>query len=319
MQGQRLSLRPITFLLQVVFSWKLLFSQSWKLLFFQFILSLKIRKEIRDLTEKEWDKYRGAVIKIYSLGFFDNYSRMHTFFKEYAHDTPRFLPWHRMLLDEFESYLEMVTGDPEMGVPYWDWTIDWRDPASSLIFKKEYWGFPDCFPVGYPETHCLERNEAISPWCSPRDVQKILNRGCTDDEFRFLLEMIPHGLVHANVGGDMAQMHSINDPIFWHHHSFVDYLWYRRGESYKGKRYDKKGVLNSDEVLKPFNKKVRDVLKLTNVKYKRPKSKAELWKGKSSALADDYIKLHGFDEEKIRKAEKTIEGKRIVEKLFGIP
>lgn len=34
-----------------------------------------------------------------------------------------------------------------------------------------------------------------------------------------------HNLTHVNIGGDMTQMSSPNDPIFWFHHCNVDRIW----------------------------------------------------------------------------------------------
>jgi hypothetical protein len=39
------------------------------------------------------------------------------------------------------------------------------------------------------------------------------------------LESGPHGIVHVTIGGDMSDMGSPNDPIFWLHHCNIDRLW----------------------------------------------------------------------------------------------
>jgi tyrosinase len=46
-----------------------------------------------------------------------------------AHGGPIFLPWHRMFLLRLEQQIQRVTGDPETGLPYWDWTADGALPA----------------------------------------------------------------------------------------------------------------------------------------------------------------------------------------------
>jgi tyrosinase len=45
-----------------------------------------------------------------------------------AHNHPAFLPWHRQFLIMFEDELRRV--DPDVTIPYWDWTVD-RTPDSS--------------------------------------------------------------------------------------------------------------------------------------------------------------------------------------------
>jgi tyrosinase len=41
-----------------------------------------------------------------------------------AHRGPVFLPWHRWMLLLLESQLQRVLGDPDFGLPYWDWAAD---------------------------------------------------------------------------------------------------------------------------------------------------------------------------------------------------
>ena len=41
-----------------------------------------------------------------------------------AHRGPLFLPWHRMMLRTLEQLLIQVLGDPNFGLPYWDWAAD---------------------------------------------------------------------------------------------------------------------------------------------------------------------------------------------------
>ncbi len=42
----------------------------------------------------------------------------------WAHRCPAFLAWHRELLYQFERDLQAVSGDPSLGIPYWDWSVD---------------------------------------------------------------------------------------------------------------------------------------------------------------------------------------------------
>jgi tyrosinase len=42
----------------------------------------------------------------------------------WAHRCPAFLPWHRELLRQFELDLQAVSNSPDLGLPYWDWTVD---------------------------------------------------------------------------------------------------------------------------------------------------------------------------------------------------
>jgi tyrosinase len=45
-----------------------------------------------------------------------------------AHIGPAFLPWHRWMLILLENHLQRVLGDPNFGLPYWDWSVDGELP-----------------------------------------------------------------------------------------------------------------------------------------------------------------------------------------------
>ncbi len=48
-----------------------------------------------------------------------------------AHLGPVFLPWHRWMLMLLEVNLQRVLGDPDFGLPYWDWAADGELPLAS--------------------------------------------------------------------------------------------------------------------------------------------------------------------------------------------
>lgn len=184
------------------------------------------------MSDAEWKKFKDAVLKAKSYGFFEDLSQTHANVEEYAHNNPRFLPWHRMFLLYFEKILQFLTKDESLAVPYWDWTIDSDDPSKSPIFHERYWGINECFELNYPTRHCLKRNDnEIDPFYTKYQINRLINKKSTYDEFREALEIVQHAIVHFNVGGsdgDMSMMYSTNDPIFWHHHSFIDYLWHKK-------------------------------------------------------------------------------------------
>jgi len=57
-----------------------------------------------------------------------------------AHRGPAFLPWHREFLRQFEADLQRVLGNPDFGLPYWDWEHDGNLPASEQI-NAAVWDF----------------------------------------------------------------------------------------------------------------------------------------------------------------------------------
>lgn len=61
-----------------------------------------------------------------------------------AHGAPIFLPWHRMYLILLERWIQQALGNPEFGLPYWDWAEDGELPASSQwrirLWDSDYLG-----------------------------------------------------------------------------------------------------------------------------------------------------------------------------------
>jgi tyrosinase len=47
----------------------------------------------------------------------------------WAHQGPAFFPWHRVLLLQFERDLQQAVGNPNLGIPYWDWIKSPAFPA----------------------------------------------------------------------------------------------------------------------------------------------------------------------------------------------
>lgn len=47
-----------------------------------------------------------------------------------AHSGPVFCPWHRWLLLLLEFQFQRVLGDPNFGLPYWDWAADGDQPVA---------------------------------------------------------------------------------------------------------------------------------------------------------------------------------------------
>nr|CDJ81797.1 Tyrosinase and Metridin ShK toxin domain containing protein [Haemonchus contortus] len=113
--------------------------------------------------------------------------------------------------------------DPEVALPYWDSTLDENMPDSkdSIIWTNEFMGETvGGYVVGGPfrEWRTLE--------------------GCPYQPNFNVLEYT-HGNPHIYVGGDMfEQATSGNDPIFYMHHSFVDYIWeiYRQNVQSRSER-----------------------------------------------------------------------------------
>nr|WP_202502067.1 tyrosinase family protein [Streptomyces sp. SID5785] len=227
-----------------------------------------------------------------------------------AHMTPSFFPWHRKFLLEFERALQRI--DAGVSVPYWDWTADrsptsslWgedflggnghssdrRVTTGPFARGGGHWTITEAVtdgdflmrefgrprqPVSLPSAAQLagalgESRYDAEPWNST-----------ASSGLRNKLEGWPvrrgdgtwfnHNLVHRWVGGHMLGAGSVNDPVFWLHHSFVDLCWSRwrakhpKADPYLPLRRPGLGdsqhgrVLAAGDVMPPWNTPVRDML-----------------------------------------------------------
>ncbi|MFD5556149.1 tyrosinase family protein [Streptomyces sp. NPDC127068] len=193
-----------------------------------------------------------------------------------AHMAPSFLPWHRRFLLEFERALQREA--PGVTVPYWDWTAarspvgsPWTDDllggtgrgterrvATGPFARANGWivrenitdddflvrdlGRPsNPFALPSKDELALAMRESVydvEPWNST--VSSGFRNGLEgwtgvrtgDGRWR------NHNRVHRWVGGTMLGGASVNDPVFWLHHSFVDLLWSRWRKAHPDGAYE---------------------------------------------------------------------------------
>ncbi|MEU6376619.1 tyrosinase family protein [Streptomyces sp. NPDC046909] len=192
-----------------------------------------------------------------------------------AHMAPSFLPWHRRFLLDLERALRRV--DPSVSVPYWDWTKDRRAGAAPwtkdllggngrpsdrqvmtgpFAYASGGWTIREGVtdgefltrdlgrardPIGLPTKGDLEAAlddpvYDVSPWdsTSPKGFRNRLEGWGSG---RGPVAWRNHNRVHRWVGGAMLGGASVNDPVFWMHHAFVDLQWYRWQRRHRGARY----------------------------------------------------------------------------------
>jgi hypothetical protein len=105
---------------------------------------MRCRKNYRDLTEVERDRFVQALYYLKSTGLVDQFANEHaTFFHTGIHGTAHFLPWHRDFLRRFEDALR--TFHPDIAIPYWNSTVDTSpsDPLWDNAFLGQFdaaWG-----------------------------------------------------------------------------------------------------------------------------------------------------------------------------------
>ncbi|MEU8650231.1 tyrosinase family protein [Streptomyces sp. NPDC048737] len=192
-----------------------------------------------------------------------------------AHMAPSFLPWHRRFLLDLENALRRV--DPSVTVPYWDWTRDrtatsvpWTADllgGNGRRSDRQVTTGPFAYATGnwtirenVTDVEFLTRDigRARDPIALPTraDVERALKDPVYDVSpwdstvtrgFRNKLEgwgtgrgstaWLNHNRVHRWVGGAMVGGASVNDPVFWLHHAFVDLLWTRWQRRHREHRY----------------------------------------------------------------------------------
>ncbi|WP_257348524.1 tyrosinase family protein [Pseudalkalibacillus decolorationis] len=126
-----------------------------------------IRKNVRDLTDKEKRDFVNAVLAIKENGLYDRYVRWHAEAGSFrtpegadrnaAHMGPSFLPWHREFIYRFERDLQSeVEG---VVLPYWDWAEDAElsDPSRSPVWGSDFMG-----GNGNPENNFLVEDGPFS-------------------------------------------------------------------------------------------------------------------------------------------------------------
>jgi hypothetical protein len=107
-------------------------------------MQLVIRQNQSSLSAPDKAKFVKAVLDLKAekkpgntLSTYDQYVQWHKDTVDYAtghedaHMGPAFFAWHRVFLKRFEADLQRISGDPNLGLPYWDWRFD-NSPTSSI-------------------------------------------------------------------------------------------------------------------------------------------------------------------------------------------
>ncbi|PAV85949.1 hypothetical protein WR25_23546 isoform D [Diploscapter pachys] len=212
------------------------------------------RKEYRQLSDAERQKLHEAYWSLKNSGEYDNLARTHRDADraESAHAGPAFPMWHREFIKRFEFALRQI--DPSISLPYVDWTMDAALPNSkdSVLFSSylmgEHQGRTGCLGAPFANWRTIEgracvmratgTNGTLKPM-EQRQIDALLadqnvitmlgfparKNGCPYNLNFNILEFV-HGQSHLFIGGDMGDTPtSSNDPIFFLHHAYVDYVW----------------------------------------------------------------------------------------------
>jgi peroxiredoxin len=139
-----------------------------------------------------------------------------------------FLPWHRLMLAQFEQTIREVLKDDDFSLPYWnpvtgaeaDLSLPFalRDPESPL-FNGTRWPWVnggeriDKLYMNWLSLDCLNEKSYID---APTGSVGFCPR----------FDRNPHFFTHVALGGDMAEFSTVGgDPIFHLHHCNLDRIW----------------------------------------------------------------------------------------------
>jgi N-acetylneuraminic acid mutarotase len=139
-----------------------------------------------------------------------------------------FLPWHRLMLAQFEGVIREVLHDEDFTLPYWnpvtgnpdDFIVPavFRDPGSTL-YNGTRWFWVN----GGERIDTLYRD-----WISLDALNEkfYIDSPTGSLGFNPRLDQNPHFFTHFGLGGDMAEFSTVgNDPMFYLHHANIDRLW----------------------------------------------------------------------------------------------
>ena len=220
---------------------------------------MAIRKDANTLSNAERLELSNAILELKRRGIYDQFVLRHANANASAiHRSPAFLPWHRRFIWDFESELQRVSGNPDLGLPYWNWPEGganasmWDDnllggdgnPVTQVVnngpFRSGEWTVINSSgQQAGPLTRAFGRESWATSLPTLQQIQDVLLitpydaanwNANVNQSFRNQLEGFRgpnlHNRGHGWVGGSMLPMTSPNDPIFFMHHCMVDKLWY---------------------------------------------------------------------------------------------
>jgi N-acetylneuraminic acid mutarotase len=139
-----------------------------------------------------------------------------------------FLPWHRLMLAQFEGVIREVLHDEDFTLPYWnpvtgnpdDLVVPavFREPGSAL-YNGTRWFWVN----GGERIDTLYRD-----WLTLDALNEKFYIDSPNGSLGFnpRLDQNPHFFTHVALGGDMAEFSTVGgDPLFYLHHSNIDRIW----------------------------------------------------------------------------------------------
>ena len=139
-----------------------------------------------------------------------------------------FLPWHRLMLNQFEGVIREVLHDETFTLPYWNpVTGNDADLVLPAVFRAP--GTTLYNGTRWPWVNGGERIDILyRDWLSLDALNEdfYIDSPTGSHGFNPKLDTNPHFLTHLAVGGDMADFATVGgDPLFYLHHANLDRIW----------------------------------------------------------------------------------------------
>jgi tyrosinase len=213
---------------------------------------LKVRKNLMNLPDDDpfFEQYGEAVKAMHALPKEDlrSWWGQATIHANYCkHGDLNFFSWHRPYITLFEEIAGALISDPSFTLHYWDWSEKkgiipnpfydnkllnvtyWKDPG---VYNGINWGPIDSLPIrALPQGKGLQDDPNRGGSFTKEKLESILKQN-DFDIFTNMVEGQPHNTGHVIAGwppsgkpGHIGDGLSPLDPIFWMHHTMVDYMW----------------------------------------------------------------------------------------------
>ena len=139
-----------------------------------------------------------------------------------------FLPWHRLMLHQFEGVIREVLHDESFTLPYWNpVTGNPDDLVVPVVFRDP--GSPLFNPTRWPWVNAGGRIDVLyRDWINLSALNEKFYIDSANGNLGFepRLDQNPHFFTHFALGGDMAEFSTVGgDPLFYLHHANIDRLW----------------------------------------------------------------------------------------------
>jgi len=139
-----------------------------------------------------------------------------------------FLPWHRLMLYEFEGVVREVLHDEDFSLPYWNPVTGnpddlvlpavFRDPGTTLYDGTRWFWVNGGERIDTPFRDWLTLDALNEKFYIDSPTGSLGFNPRTDQN--------PHFFTHVGLGGDMADFSTVGgDPLFYLHHANIDRIW----------------------------------------------------------------------------------------------